>query len=253
MSTAPGPGAGTLPEPAELCAGVRVMFTGRGGGTSTGPFAALNLGSSVGDDPAAVAANRKIVAAACGPAGLAWMRQVHGAEVRYAAGPADPGADPPEADAIFTGVPGLTLGVLVADCAPVLLADPHAGLAGAAHAGRQGLARGVVPALVGAMAAAGAEPARMHAVIGPVICGRCYAVPAALREQVAALVPGAGCVTAAGTAGIDIRAGLEGQLARAGVTRVSGDRRCPAQDSGLFSYRRDGRTGRFAGLIWLAP
>ncbi|MHB1431143.1 MAG: polyphenol oxidase family protein, partial [Streptosporangiaceae bacterium] len=127
-----------------------------------------------------------------------------------------------------------------------------AGLIGAAHAGRPGMAAGVVPALVASMRAAGAEPARLHALIGPAICGRCYEVPEQMRSQVAALVPGSACVTSHGTAGIDLRAGLHGQLAALGVTAVRDDARCTAESPELFSYRRDGRTGRFAGLIWFS-
>jgi hypothetical protein len=142
--------------------------------------------------------------------------------------------------------------VLVADCVPVLIADPRARVVGAAHAGREGMAAGVVPALVRAMTGAGADPARMHAVIGPAICGGCYEVPAQLRERISAVVPEAGCVTGRDTPGIDIRAGVGAQLATAGVRAVSRDPRCTAEDPALYSYRRDGRTGRFAGLVWLA-
>src|ERR1019366_2416408 len=123
------------------------------------PFAGLNLSAAAGDDLAAVARNRQLVAAACGlgPAGMAWMHQVHGSAVsRMTAG-----QEAPTADAIFTDVPGLALGVLVA--------DPGGRLAGPAHAGREGMAAGVVPALVAALARAGAQAGQMHAVIGPAI------------------------------------------------------------------------------------
>src|SRR5579859_6584165 len=109
--------------------GVRVLFTTRHGGVSSGRFATLNLSRSVGDDPAAVEANRQVVLGSLGggpgsgPSELAWMRQVHGAGVAYAA-PAERPADSPEADAIFTASAQVALAVNVADCAPVLLADP---------------------------------------------------------------------------------------------------------------------------------
>ena len=157
-----------------------------------------------------------------------------------------------EIDAQFTSVAGVPLGVLVADCAPVLIADAEARIAGAAHAGRAGLAAGVVPELVSAMARAGALASRMHAVIGPMICGACYEVPGQLRDAVAQAAPGSGCVTRSGRPGIDIRAGLEAQLESSGVPSVTSDRRCTAESPELYSYRRDGRTGRFAGVIWLA-
>jgi YfiH family protein len=237
---------------AELCGGVRALFTARPGGTSSGQFATLNLSHSVGDDQAAVEANREVVLRALGdgPKALAWMRQVHGAAV-VSVSPSTQAGQSQEADAMFTSSPALALAVNVADCAPVLLADPQARLIGAAHAGRPGMAAGVVPALVAAMVGAGAEPARMHALIGPSICGRCYEVPASMRDEVAAAVPGSACVTRKGTPGIDLRAGLHGQLARAGISAIADDLRCTAESGELYSYRRDGATGRFAGLIWL--
>ncbi len=241
-----------LGRPAELAPGVLFLFTGRGGGVSAAPYDTLNLGGAVGDDPAAVTENRRLTARACGLADgrLAWMRQVHGVTVRYAGGKK---AEPlPEADASFTDVAGLGLGVLVADCAPVLLADPGARIVGAAHAGREGMAAGVVSELLSAMSAAGADPARVHAVIGPHICGGCYEVPAEMRARIAGKVPESGCVTRKGTPGIDVGAGVEAQLARAGVAAVARDPRCTAETPSLYSYRRDGRTGRFAGLVWLA-
>jgi polyphenol oxidase len=261
----------------ELAGGISAMFTSRSGGVSAAPYDLLNLSGAVGDDPDAVSRNRSLLGAACDRSThpVTWMRQVHGSAVRQVASgsvaaaglvpaPApvpDPGPvpapapvpfPPGEADAQFTDVPGLPLGVLVADCAPVLLADAQARIVGAAHAGRAGLAAGVVPQLVSAMGRAGARPSRMHAVLGPMICGACYEVPAQLRDAVAKAAPGSGCVTRSGSPGIDIRAGLEAQLAGAGVPGVTGDRRCTAESPELYSYRRDGRTGRFAGVIWLA-
>lgn len=232
--------------------GVGAAFTGRPGGVSTAPYDSLNLGGAVGDDPAAVTANRRRAAAALGvdPARTVWMRQVHGADVAFVTAPADAGDHGP-VDAIVTTVPGLALAVLVADCAPVLLADPAAGVAGAAHSGRPGTAAGVVPALVKAMCERGADPARIRAAIGPAACGGCYEVPAEMRDEVAAVVPAAHATTAKGTPGLDIRAGIAAQLAASGVDDVRVDPRCTIETPGLFSYRRDGRTGRFAGFVWL--
>jgi polyphenol oxidase len=236
-----------------LTDGVLTLCTSRAGGVSAAPFWSLNLSDGVADAPAAVAENRQRVAAACGlqPDDTAWMRQVHGTDVGYVtAGSAAVPAG--QLDAMYTDRPGLALAVLVADCAPVLLADPVAELAGAAHAGREGMAAGVLPALLAAMTAAGAEPARMQALIGPSICGRCYEVPADMRDRVSGVAPAAACLTRAGTPGLDIVAGLRSQLAEAGVGEVSVDSRCTAESAELYSYRRDGRTGRFAALIWLA-
>jgi hypothetical protein len=102
------------------------------------------------------------------------------------------------------------------------------------------------------MTAAGADPAAITALIGPGICGQCYEVPAQLRDEVAAAVPATHCTTRNGTPGLDLRAGIAAQLAAAGVRQVQADGRCTAEDPDLYSYRRDGVTGRFAGLIWLA-
>ena len=178
------------------------------------------------------------------------MRQTHSAEVCYlGAGMAEP-AGP--VDAMFTDVPGRVLCVLVADCVPVLVADAGSRIVGVAHAGREGMAAGVVPALIAAMAEAGASPAKMRALTGPSICGGCYEVPAELQDRVSAAVPEARCQTYEGTAGLDISAGVRAQLAAAGVGWNRSVPRCTKESPDLFSYRRDGTTGRFAGLIWLA-
>lgn len=229
--------------------GVGAAFTGRAGGASRPPYDSLNLGGAVGDDPAAVLGNRRRAAEALGvdPGRTVFMRQVHGADVAFVTAPETPGP----LDAVVTDVPGLALAVLVADCAPVLLADPVAGVVGAAHSGRPGTAAGVVPALVKAMCERGADPARMTAAIGPAACGRCYEVPAEMRDEVAAVVPAAYSTTSRGTPGLDIRAGVAEQLASAGVASADVDPRCTIEDPGLFSYRREGRTGRFAGYVWL--
>jgi YfiH family protein len=236
---------------ASLAPGIRVAITGRAGGVSEPPYQTLNLGRSVGDDPAAVARNRVLLAAACGvdPAKITWMRQVHGAEVVRVTGPHT--GEHPECDAVFTAARGVPLAVLAADCAPVLLADPDAGLVGAAHAGRAGMEAGVVPALIAAMTSAGANPARMSALIGPAVCGGCYDVPEELRARVSAAVPRAHCVTRGGRPGLDITAGISAQVAAAGIQDVERDGRCTAETAGLYSHRRDRRTGRFAALVWI--
>lgn len=236
--------------------GVRFAFTDRCGGVSAPPYDSLNLGGAVGDAPAAVARNRALAAEALGldPGRVVWMRQVHGADVAYVTAPFPEDPDRmPGVDAVWTDTPGLALAVLVADCAPVLLADPAAGIIGAAHAGRPGTAAGVVPALIAAMQEGGADPGRMTAVIGPAVCGACYEVPAQLQAEVAAVVPAARTTTRRGTPGLDIRAGIAAQLAAAGVRAVRRDPRCTMETERLYSYRRDGRTGRFAGYVWLEP
>jgi polyphenol oxidase len=178
------------------------------------------------------------------------MRQVHSADVAYVTEPY--GAESPRLDAVFTDRPGLALGVLVADCAPVLVADAEAGLVGAAHSGRVGTAAGVVPALVRAMVDQGADAGRMTALVGPTACGRCYEVPAEMREEVAAVLPETWSTTRQGTPALDVRAGVAAQLAAAGVADVRHDGRCTIESPELYSYRRERTTGRFAGYIWLA-
>lgn len=233
--------------------GVTAAFTDRYGGVSAPPYDELNLGVGSEDVPEAVAENRRRAAAALGldPDRVVWMRQVHGDNVVRVERPF--GAAAPGVDGLVTTVPALALAVLAADCAPVLLADPVARVVGVAHAGRPGMARGVVPALMAHMELAGATPSRVVAAIGPAVCGRCYEVPAQMREEVAARVPAAWCTTRKGTPGLDVRRGIVSQLRQAGVDRVTQDPRCTMESPDMYSYRRNGRTGRFAGFLWLDP
>jgi hypothetical protein len=119
----------------------------------------------------------------------------------------------------------------------------------AAHAGRPGLAAGVLQATVAAMVECGARPADVVAVIGPGVCGRCYEVPAEMRAEVGAIVPGSAATTRAGTPALDLPAGAEQILLAAGVGTVRRTDVCTIEDARFFSYRRDGRTGRFAGVV----
>lgn len=179
---------------------------------------------------------------------FARLNQVHGADVLVVDGPTALD-DVPTGDALVTARRGVGLMVRVADCVPVLLADPRAGVIGAVHAGRPGMALGVVTAAVRVMLEQGAE--ELRAWLGPHVCGRCYEVPAAMRDEVAALVPESWAETSWGTPALDIGAGVTAQLAAAGVevTAVGG---CTLEDPDLHSYRRDGAAaGRLAGLVWL--
>lgn len=229
--------------------GVDWAITDRLGGTSLGRYSSLNLGTHVGDDPHAVARNRSRVAAefALQPEDLRFMRQVHGCEVALV-GPAQ--SDPPEADVMVTDDPDVALLVMVADCAPVLLLDRTEGLVAAVHAGRVGLTAGVVGAAVAALRERGA--ANLEAVVGPSVCPRCYEVPAGLRDEAAAASPAAYSVSRTGTPAIDVAAGVVEQLQTAGVT-VTWLPGCTREDETLFSHRRDGLSGRFAGVIRLLP
>lgn len=222
--------------------------TDRAGGRSAGPYAGLNLGVHVGDDVDAVAANRALVAQAVGvrPDHLVIATQVHGRDVAVVDGPWAGAA--PEVDGLVSRTPGLALAVLVADCTPVLLSAPAQGVVGVAHAGRQGLAAGIVPAVLEQMGRLGAR--RVIARVGPSVCGRCYEVPLALREQVAAVAPEARSVTRSGTPSLDIAAGVVAQLAGLEV-EVEWLPGCSREREDLYSHRRDAITGRYAGLAWL--
>ncbi|PJN03605.1 laccase [Streptomyces sp. CB01201] len=232
--------------------GAHFAFTDRWGGVSAVPYEELNLGGAVGDDPASVRANRELAAGKLGldPARVVWMNQVHGRDVAVVDGPFAPG-DPAAVDAVVTDRRGTALAVLTADCTPVLLADPVAGVAGAAHAGRPGMVAGVVPAAVGAMVSLGADPARIVARTGPAVCGRCYEVPEAMRAEVAAAEPAAWSETSWGTPAVDVTAGVRAQLAALGVTDIEASPVCTLESLDHFSYRRDRTTGRLAGYVWL--
>ncbi|MFJ5517550.1 peptidoglycan editing factor PgeF [Streptomyces griseoluteus] len=232
--------------------GAHFAFTDRWGGVSAAPYAELNLGGAVGDDPGAVRTNRELTARALGvdPARVVWMNQVHGAEVAVVDEPW--GERPvPEVDAIVTTRRGLVLAVLTADCVPVLLADPVAGVVAAAHAGRPGMLAGVVPAAVRAMTGLGAEPGRIVARTGPAVCGRCYEVPESMRAEVAAAEPAAYAETSWGTPAVDVSAGVHAQLDRFGVRDREQSPVCTRESDDHFSYRRDRSTGRLAGYAWL--
>ncbi|KDN16905.1 peptidoglycan editing factor PgeF [Amycolatopsis rifamycinica] len=230
---------------------VRRVVTTRAGGASRPPYDTFNLGDHVGDDEGNVFANRKRLASELGLAEdkLAWMEQVHGRTATIVDGSE---TRPAEAtDALVTATPGVALVVLVADCVPILLADAEAGVVSAVHAGRVGTRVGVVPAAVKAMRSAGADVGRIEALLGPAICGDCYEVPAEMAADVEKHVPGSACKTRKGTPGLDLRAGLWRQLADLGVGKIGVDPRCTNEDKTLFSYRRDGTTGRIAGITWI--
>jgi YfiH family protein len=221
---------------------VDLAFTDRYDGVSAAPFDSLNL-ALVGDDAAeARRANLDRLLEDFAPgAELADMEQVHGSTVVRAGGPRE------RCDALVTDRPEVVLMVRVADCVPVLLADPEAGVIGAAHAGRAGLVSGVVPACVEQMQVLGARD--ITAWVGPSICGRCYEVPPAMQQEVVAAVPSAASTTSWGTPALDIGAGVAAQLDAVGVAR-SDVGRCTMESPDLYSYRRDGaRAGRLAGVI----
>lgn len=254
--------------------GVEWAVTDRHGGASQEPYAAFNLGGHVGDLPEAVDTNRHRLAHELGLRGadLRLMDQRHGCSVALTAATAvatttasAPAATaglatagqpslspPPPVDALVTDQTDEALVVLVADCVPLLLLDRTEGLAAAVHAGRPGLLAGVVPAALEALAGLGAR--RLEAVVGPSVCPRCYEVPADLRDEAAALVPAAASVSWTGTPAIDVAGGVVQQLADSdldiAVRWLPG---CTREREDLYSYRRDGTTGRFAGVVRLLP
>ncbi len=227
---------------------VDLSFTDRFGGVSAAPFDELNLALDGDDDPASTARNLALVMADFAPDDeLADLHQVHGCDVDVP----DGSGSRQRADALVTDRPGVTLMVRAADCVPVLLADPAAGVIGAVHAGRPGLAAAVVPAAVDRMRRLGART--LTAWIGPHVCGACYEVPEDLRTEVGALVPASVATTSWGTPSLDLGAGVRSQLEADGVT-VLDAARCTRESADLYSYRRDGRgAGRQAGLIRIRP
>ena len=229
---------------------VRMVFTSRAGGASASPYDSFNLAEHVGDDPDAVHANRDRLAEILGlPAeNFVWMEQLHTNTVTVVDGPHS--APVPATDALVTTQVGLALCVLVADCTPVLLSDHAAGVIGAVHAGRMGARNGIVTRTVSQMVKLGAKPANIQALLGPAAAGESYEVPAAMAADVEAHLPGSATTTDKGTPGLDIRAGIVRQLMSVGVTHIDADPRDTITDEAFFSHRREGTTGRQAGVIW---
>lgn len=250
---------------------VHALITTRGVGV--GPYASMNLGAHVGDDPAAVAENRRRLRAHV-PSDPVWLTQVHGTQVVCA----DQCAAGAEADAAFSRAPGTVCAVLTADCLPVLLCDTAGTVVAAAHAGWRGLAAGVIESAVRAMEV---PPARLLAFLGPAIGPRAFEVGPDVRKAFLAHAPEAAAAFAAvrgstGSPRTDCSARpepVEGRtapdpegkwladlylLARQrlnalGVARVFGGGWCTfAETERFFSFRRERVTGRMASLIWIA-
>ena len=228
--------------------GARALFTGRSGGVSIAEHAGLNLARHVGDDEHAVERNRDLLAAALGTP-VVFVDQVHSTDVHVL--PRRGEVPVVSADAMVTDRDDVALAIMVADCLPVLLSDPRRGVIAAAHAGRQGLLGGVLQRTVEEMAALGARAEDLEASIGPAICGACYEVPAAMREEAAAVLPETWARTSRGTPSLDLRAGAVAVLEAAGVPRpaIDADHPCTLEDERFYSYRRHPLTGRFAGVL----
>jgi YfiH family protein len=247
--------------PAWRIAEVGALMTTRSGGVSRGPFASMNVGLAVGDDPDAVAANRRLLAGASGALPV-YLRQVHGARVVHAsAADAAPMALVHDADAVVTTTPGVACVVQAADCLPVLLAAPHGGAVGAAHAGWRGLAGGVVEAAVDAVAAAaGCAPGELVAWLGACIGPDAFEVGGDVLDafDVARDADPRALATlrfrprGQGKWLADLAGLARDRLVRVGVRAVSGGGWCTVGDPArFFSYRRDRTTGRMAAAIWI--
>jgi YfiH family protein len=223
--------------------GVAHGFLGRRGGVSRDYCAGLNVGLGSEDDRAAIAENRRLAIAAVAPgAKLVTVHQVHSPEVVFADAPW-PDDGRPRADAMVTDRPGLALGILTADCAPVLLADAEAGVIGAAHAGWKGALGGVVEATVAAMERLGADRARIAAAVGPCIARRSYEVDEAFLRRFAEADPEHERFFADGGRGghhqFDLEAFVVSRLAAAGLGRVEAlGQDTYTQPDRFFSYRR---------------
>jgi len=228
---------------------VRAACTLRAGGASSAPFDSLNLGAHVGDDPAAVAENRRRVAAALAlPAEPLWLEQVHGTAVAEA-GTASART---VADAVLARSAGEVAVIQVADCMPVLFADRAGTAVAAAHAGWRGLAAGVLEATVRALAL---PPERLLAWLGPAIGPEHFEVGGEVRAAFVAKNPAAERAFSANERGrwqCDLGELARQRLAALGISAVYGGSWCTFADRDrFFSYRRDGRCGRMGALIWL--
>ncbi|MHB1331058.1 MAG: peptidoglycan editing factor PgeF [Sulfuriferula sp.] len=226
---------------------VKALVTTRTGGASSAPYAGLNLGDHVGDDPASVAQNRALLRTVL-PAEPVWLQQVHGIRVLNA----DGDIASTEADASVARRAERVCVVLTADCLPVLFCDVEGNVVAAAHAGWRGLLGGMLEATVAAMHVPGAD---VMAWLGPAIGAQAFEVGDEVRDAFIAEHPAASAAFVAHRPGkwlADIYALARMRLQRFGVTRIYGGGACTYTEFARFySYRRDGVTGRMASLIWL--
>lgn len=236
-----------------LGAGISAFFTMAGGGVSPPPWKSLNLGPNVRDEPARVLANRARVSKRLGKP-VRFATQVHSNAVTRLESAGAPGEmSIGEADAIVAVSDGFGLGVLVADCVPILLSDPIAGVIGVAHAGRAGLQNGVIANVIKELEAAGASASSLFVAVGPCICAHCYEVPASMAESFATETQISPATSNWGTPALDLRAAADSQLRQNGVGNVTHVPHCTYELDQYFSHRRATRngqtTGRFAGII----
>ena len=224
----------------------RWAFTARAGGASLPPYDALNVASHVGDDPTLVRANRAALEATLAAGPIAWSGPVHGVDVALLDAPTPL---VPNVDALGTARTRLPLATMGADCVPLLLAAGD--LVIAAHVGWRGLVDGMTHTLATLLEERGIDAATALVLLGPAICGTCYGIPVERADRIAATCPGALQTAANGGPGADIRRGLAIEWEARGAT-VEFHGPCTAESASHFSHRRDGITGRQAGVIaWL--
>jgi YfiH family protein len=236
--------------------GVPHGFLGRRGGVSTGELAGLNVGFGSQDDRAAIEENRRRAIEVVAPgARLATVHQVHSGDAIYVKAPW-PQAERPHADAMVTDRPGVLLGILTADCAPVLFADPDAGVIGATHAGWRGAIAGVTDSTIEAMERIGAKRARISAAVGPCIAQSSYEVDEAFRDRFLAADQANDRFFAPGPH-FDLAGYVAHRLRNAGLTKVEVIGLDTYSDPGRFySFRRathrgEADYGRQVSLIGL--
>lgn len=238
-----------------LGAGISAFFTQRQGGVSPSPWASLNLGTNVNDSAERVSTNRQLVATRVGKP-VRFAHQVHSNEVlSLVERPMDLEISCGTGDGLVTSSDEFALGVLVADCVPLLLADPIAAIVGTAHAGRAGLTHGVIARAVAAMEEAGASRDALQVAVGPCICSGCYEVPESMAADFARATGVAPSQTTWGTPSLDLRHTASTQLSELGIRRVTHLRVCTRESGAFFSHRKatslQQTTGRFAGIIGL--
>jgi YfiH family protein len=231
---------------------VRALVTTRRGGVSRGPYASLNLGNHVGDDPTAVRYNRNLLVRELElPSGPLWLHQVHGCDVVRTELATGHGGT---ADAAVSVEPGRICAVLTADCLPVLLCDRGGTQVAAVHAGWRGLLHGVIEAALDSLAVPGPD---VLCWLGPAIGPQAFEVGDEVRAAFVERDPAAGAAFQPSTTGrwlADIYGLARRRLKARNVGFVSGGGWCTVNDSNrFFSYRRDTVTGRMASLIWIEP
>lgn len=231
---------------------VRAFASTRAGGVSTGAFATLNIADHVGDKPAAVAANRRLLSRlAALPTEPRWLRQVHSPRVVQA----DAVSDVVEADAAWTDSRSVVCAVMTADCLPVLFCDRAGTCVAAAHAGWRGLASGVLELTLDRLFAAAVPATDVLVWLGPAIGVAAYEVDAPVRDALLAHNPNCESAFHAAGAGhwqLDLYAAARAALMAQGVTQIWGGDFCTFADRRFFSHRREAPCGRQVALIWLA-